>query len=574
MSYDALIMYRVSLEMQDAIAGATVQRVYEPDRSEIILQLYNKGTLSFLLISINANYARMHLTENKKQGLKTPSSFCMLLRKYLIGGKAVSFQTMLPERVTVISFSPPDGLQAVKLICEIMGRRSNLILVDSDNYILGAARMTPSERNIKRAIMVGNEYPPVPKPDKLNPLVMSRTDFSTCFQNNYIEKQIPEKALLATVFGLSPQMVREVITRAGESDFAKEENIAKLYKEVTYLFQAGYNNNLTPVIIPDIKDYAPVRLKHLGDLIQHEVKNINQMLDSYYKELVSTQKEAGLREQLGSIVRKRITTLSKKREDQLNDYKATEDANLYKTYGEQLLVYGSMVKKGDDNVCLPDMHNPDQNILVPLEPSLSVKENTTKYFNRYRKAKKGKAEIKKQLRKTDLELSYCHSLLYSINNSDLDSLHEITEELKEAGLLRKKKLDKDKKSPPPQPLIFKSSTGNRILVGRNNRQNDHITFSVGKKRDTWFHAKDLPGSHVVIKDTSYPPCEEDIREAAFLAAFFSRGREQKVLTVDYTEMRHVRRKPGGKPGAVLYENYESVSVNPTEKNMIDFFKLE
>ncbi|MGM0651725.1 MAG: Rqc2 family fibronectin-binding protein, partial [Bacillota bacterium] len=215
----------------------------------------------------------------------------------------------------------------------------------------------------------------------------------------------------------------------------------------------------------------------------------------------------------------------------------------------------------------------ENEITVPLKPSKTAQANAQEYFNRYRKAKSGQNKIKKQLRKTKAEIEYCRNLLYTIEENSVEGLEEVKQEMIENGMLHEKKRGSKKKESAPQPLNYKTSSGRTVLVGKNNRQNDYITFKAAVRRDTWLHAKDIPGSHVILKEAPYPPPEEDLEEAAFLAAYYSKGRESSAVAVDYTEARHVRRRPGGKPGFVFYENYNTITVNPREKDMREMFNL-
>jgi len=497
----------------------------------------------------------------------------MLLRKHLIGGKVASIHVPFPERVMSISFSPPDGLEAVELLGEIMGRRSNLVLINGDKYILGAARITTFERNRKRGITVGEKYLPVPKPDKLNPLTMTSQEFTQAFLATSKKEDNAEKALLSTVFGISPLLAKELTVRANESSANSENIIVSLGSETTALFKAGADGKLTPVVIPELNTYAPLKLRQCKNCRQDEIADINLLLDNYYRSIIAKNLEDNLKGYLGGAVEKRIAILTKKKQEQIKDRQSFAEADLYRKYGELLFAYGNNFSAGKTSISLPDLYDPECNINIPLEPSLTATANAQKYFNRYRKAKKGIEEIKKQLKKTEQEINYCFNLQYAINSGDITSLQEIRDELIESGYLRRRKTDKKKKTLPPQPLTFNSSSGSKILVGRNNKQNDFITFTLAKRKDTWFHVKDLPGSHVVIKEALDPPSDSDIREAAFLAAYFSRGREQKVITVDYTAVKHVRRRPAGKPGDVFYNSFQSVSVNPGDLDMINFFRL-
>lgn len=573
MSFDTLIMKAVTDELQDALTGAPVQRVYEPGRGEIVIHLYTRGRQPGLLISVDSGYARVHLTEKRYQGLEQPSPFCMLLRKYLVGGRAVSFSNPPLERILEIAFDPPDGIKPVKLIAEIMSRRSNLILVDTDGVILGAVRTVSWDKNPKRAIMPGELYQPPPLQEKLDPSQMNLEQFTGILQGLIGKGNSPEKAFLSTVGGISPLTARELLHRSNWENSAPEASITRLLKETRNIFSGDSPGKLQPVMLPSRKIYAAIPLTHLPDEEQVKFDNANRMLDHFYNDLIRDNREKLLREQLNAAMEKRLAALEKKRQQQDKELQAASKAPQHRLYGELLLAYGDQVPKGAENVVLPDLYNPGEKIIVPLNPSKSAGTNAQYHFNRYRKAKKGQEKIKKQLNKTRAEIRYCRELQYTIENSSGDSLDEIRQEMIDAGYIRETRKKTRKKDSIPQPLTFKTSSGHTILVGRNNRQNDYITFKAAIRRDTWFHVRQIPGSHVILKEAPYPPPPVDVEEAAFLAAYYSRGRESSAVAVDYTEVRHVRRRPGGKPGFVFYENYETITVNPGDKRLKEQFDL-
>lgn len=572
MSFDTLTMKAVTDELRSELTGTPVQKVYEPERNEIIIHLYSHGSQPGLLLSIDPAYARVHLTEKRFRGKEQPSPFCMLLRKYLVGGRAKSFSNPPLERILEIEFDPPEGLPPVKLIAEIMSRRSNIILVDENRYILGAAKTASWDKNPARVILPGEKYEPPPAQDKLNPLEMEFDQFANIFSES-IAGNKPEKALFSSVGGLSPLAARELLHRAGWHDRDHWQAIPALYEEIKALFNQCETGALQPVMLPDEGIYAAMNLSHLPEEKQQKWESVNKMLDHFYNRLISWQREKILREQLRNTVEKRLSTLLKKRRLQKKELQDAADAPKYRLYGETLLAFGHQVSKGANSVKLPDLYNPDNEVTVPLKPSKTAAANAQDHFNRYRKARSGQEKIRKQLRKTKSEIEYYRSLLYAIENNDRDGLQEVKQEMIENGMLKEKKKGAGKKESAPQPLNYKASSGRTILVGRNNRQNDYITFKVAVRRDTWLHAKDIPGSHVILKEAPYPPPEEDLEQAAFLAAYHSKGRESSAVAVDYTEVRHVRRRPGGKPGFVFYENYNTITVNPQDEGMRKGFNL-
>lgn len=573
MSFDTLIMSAITQELRDQLTGAPVQRVYEPGRGELIIHLYRPGSQAGLLLSVDPAYARVHLTEKRFQSMDLPSPFCMLLRKYLVGGRAVSFSNPPLERILEIDFEPPEGLEPVKLVAEIMSRRSNLILVDSRGRILGAVKTASREKNPKRVILPGEPYAAPPAQPKLNPLEMEPAQFSGAIRELLAGGADPDEALLSTVGGLSPLMVKELLYRAGWDNTAPAASVERLFDETKKLFQAAACGRLQPVMVPDMNIYAAVPLTHLNTEKQVRWDSAGKMLDQFYSDMIRANRDRELKNQLSRAVEKRLAALRKKWNQQKKELESAENASRHRLFGELLLAYGDRVPKGAESAALPDLYNPGENVIVPLNPAKSASANARHHFNRYKKAKSGQDKIKKQLRKTRAEIDYGKQLLYTIENSSGASLEEIRQELVDAGYIREKKKPGGKKDAAPRPLEFKTTSGRTVLVGRNNRQNDYITFRAAVRRDTWFHVKNLPGGHVVLKEAPYPPPPGDIEEAAFLAAYYSKGRDSSAVAVDYTEIRHVRRRPGGKPGFVFYENYETITVNPQDERLRELFGL-
>jgi len=575
-SFDTLIMKAVKDQLEKEFTGSPVQKVYENDRGEIILHLYSHGRQPGLLLSANPQYARVHMTYGRFKHKEQPSPFCMLLRKYLVGGRARAFSNPALERILEIEFDPPYGMSATRLVAEIMDRRSNLILVDEKGIILGAVKTVSWDKNPKRAIQPGEPYRPVPPQVRLNPLEMSIDRFSAFFNFFLQENKPPEIALLNAVKGLSPLVAKEALYRSGWADqtspgYAEEQ----LFETVKMIFLDAEAGRFEPVLITGRRLYSAIKLTHLPADEQVKYDNVSEMLDQFYGNIIMEEQEKQLKSQLKNTIDKRLKSLFKKKKQQEKELEASTKAPRHRLYGELLLAYSHEVPRGAERAVLTNFYNPEENVEIPLDPAKSVSENAQHHFNRYQKAKKGRQKIRRQLNKTRAEIEYCQNLSYSLENSDYSSLEEIRQEMIETGYLREKSKDRGKRKEPgvPQPYKFKSSAGHTILVGRNNRQNDYVTFKAAARNDTWFHARDIPGGHVVLKEAPYPPPEQDIEEAAFLAAYFSRGKDSSAVDIDYTEIRHVRRRPGGKPGFVFYENYNTVTANPSDPELRKKFAL-
>lgn len=573
MSFDSLIMREISGELQKQIIGSVVQKIYEPERGTIIFNIYQRNSQVGLCFSTDPQYSRIHLTAKKVPGRTNPSSFCMLLRKYLVGARVAAIDNPFLERVLELAFSPSEGMPPVKLIAEIMGRRSNLILIDENSIILGAVKTTSSVKTFKRPISPGETYQPLQPQNKLNPLSMDLADFQQQILDKLNSGLEPEKSIFQTVNGISPLIAREMLFRSSWQTSHPDLSIPNLYSEIKKVFSKQGLSSSSPVSIPSRSIYSAFPLKHIPRDEQIAFSSVNEMLDQFYSRIISEIRDKQLKNKMSNAVEKRLKTLNIKLQNQETELQSSANADLYKLFGDLLLTYSNRVPRGAEIVSLPDPENQDHQIPVPLDRSCSASVNAQKHYKRYQKKKKGQLAINKQLKKTRAEIKYCQELLYAIESNSTSSLAEIEHELVEVGYLRSKTKEPRKQKDVPKPLAYRTSSGHTVLVGQNNRQNEYITFNIATRRDTWFHVRDIPGSHVILKEVPYPPGDQDIEESAFLAAYFSSGREHSNLAVDYTEIRHVRRRPGGRPGAVFYNNYNTVSINPQDSHLKKLFGL-
>ncbi len=569
MSYDTLTMTAVTEELQ-ALAGSRIQRVLQPSREVVILTLYHAGEERGLLLSSHPHHARVHLTRRRYRLPEQPPPFCMLLRKHLVGARISAIDQPPLERVLALHLEAHDGLPAVRLVAEIMGRRSNILLVSEAGTILGAIKTATAEQNPRRAVLPGLPYLEVPPQPKLDP--RSGTEALSAAMLPHLVKGVsPEKALLKSVRAVSPLTARELVHRSGWLEEEPRGSIDRLGSEMRRLF--GEEGEKEPCLFLESNSYAPYRLTHLRGGSCERFENMNELLDRFYGKLEETEERRILQGKLRSRVNRRKSRLERKLETLEEQLQRAGEADRYRIYGETLLTYGAAVSRGTAETMLPDLYRPEETISIPLDPSLDAVGNARKYFRIYRKVSDSRKHLQKQIRLLQQELAYCGELLYTIEGGSGALLREIGEELVEAGYMkaavkkgspsRRKKRDSEK----TQPLSYPASSGRRILVGRNNRQNDDLTFRIAGRRDIWLHAQGLPGSHVIIRGGGTPPAESDLLEAALLAAHYSKGRDLSALAVDYTEVRHVRRGPGGRPGFVLYEPFKTIIVNPQDEKL-------
>lgn len=579
MPFDALTMAAVKDELNKTITNGRIEKAYQPQKDLVLLDIfhpYPRRTLQ-LLVSVNSRFTRGHLVTDRPENPSQPPAFCMLLRKYLQGGRILGIQQPAWERIlkiTVENFNSDQGLSVYSLIFEAMGRFSNLILVDQNDAILDALKRFPPGTKGAREVFPGEKYLAPPIPARFNPATLSFTDFETIIHRSSSDRPI-RRILLEELMGLSNPLILEILARAkvdpeataGKTDDNEVRRIFTVLKVLQELVESG---DFSPTIVlnktGDPVDVFPYRPVHLDPRLMQPVEGINAALErTIHRQNI--QEELGLRQdRTRRVVKGALKKAQKKREKQMIEYQKAEEADLYKLYGELLTIQQMAIKKGWSQVEVDNYYNPGQKITIPLDPSKSPNENAQNYFKRYNKAKKARILAAEQLAKTEKEVEYLESLENALR--DLLSPQEITEveeELYEAGLLKREKKQRVK-SPQAasKPHEYTSSSGWRILVGRNNRQNDLLTMKIASPQDLWFHTQKIPGSHVVVKTQGKEVDEKTILEAAYLAAFYSKARNSSKIPVDYTEKRYVRKPTGAKPGFVIYENFKTIIVDPNQ----------
>lgn len=561
MTADVLTLSAVTDEIR-ALAGARIDRIYQPSRCEVLMYLYQSGRKDCLLLSAHPQRSRIHLTDGSYRHPEQPAPFCMLLRKYLAGGVIQEIQQPPVERIVRFTVRSMEGIFTVDLIAEIMGRRSNLILVNQDRRILGALKNSSFEQNRCRSVFPGETYLPPPVPDKLNPCKLNPEQLAEALARLTVEGKPPGKALLELVLGVSPLAAAELVYRSCWNQEQPEHSARRLAEELQMMFQSLQEGRFEPCWALSENKYASYRLTHLGSP-QRSYRTMNELLDDYYRHNIEQENTGNLRSFLQSNACRKLLKAERKLSEQQQDLKRAEDKDRFRLYGETLLAFVRQVPPKAEQVELPDPYCPERLIQIPLDPRLSVSGNAQRYFKLYRKAKHTGQKACQQLMLTQSEIRYWQQVLTAIEQADHNLLKVIRQELEDLP----RKPAATRKQAVSLPLSLRSSGGNTILIGRNQRQNDLLTFKLASRQDTWLHARGLPGSHVLIKDAPYPPSPELLEEAALLAAYFSKGRESPAVEVDYTAIKFVRRSPGGKPGQVLYTNYQTITVRPGSEKL-------
>ncbi len=560
MPFDGIVTRAVTNELQDLLLPGKISKIYQPTAQELIFTIRSQGVNQSLLFSIHPTYARIHITKDSYINPKEPPMFCMVLRKHLGGATINSIEQDRLERVITFSFTTRNeiGDQSEKqLIVELMGRHSNIILVNEETgKIIDSMKHISMAQNRHRTILPGHDYVKPPEQDKLNPLEIDGEDLikRIDFNAGKIDRQ-----LVQHLTGYSPFITKEIVRRAklGDMSVYKEK-----FEEINHDVIA---NNFQPAIyVNDREDYHVIEIT-TDKLTKQNFDTVSEMLDNFYSGKAERDRVKQQAKDLSRFIRNEINKNERKLKKHYQTLKKAEKADDYQKYGELLTAHLHLVKPGDTAVNVIDYYDPEQNeVEIELNPQLSPSENAQRFFKNYQKLKNSRKIVQTEIKKTEEEIDYFDRLLQQIDVAGEEDIEEIREELRDEGYLRKQRTKSRKnKVQKPVPETFIASDGTEILVGKNNKQNEYLTMRLARRDEIWLHTKDIPGSHVVVRHTD--PSEETLLEAAKLAAYFSKSQNSSSVPVDYTLIRHVKKPNGAKPGYVTYDNQKTLFVTPSAK---------
>lgn len=554
MAYDGLMTGRVVSELQ-TLVGGRINRVHQPYTLDLMFQIRSNRKSEQLLISANAMYARLQLTNTAIKNPQEPPMFCMMLRKHLEGGFITAIEQIGRDRIIVFSVKSRNELgdeEHKKLYIELMGRHSNVILTTEDGRILDSIKHLPPSQNTYRTIMPGSDYVLPPAQTKQDPLTEREEGFRRIDWNaGQLDKQ------LVTMFsGLSPQIAKEIVHQA---KLPNRASLADAFDDVMTALDGPY---VYQQLANGKERFAPLVLTH-GEITAEETYETSaEVLDRFYYEKANRDR---VKQQAHDVERLLKTELEKNqlKRNRLNeDLAATGRAEELQKYGELLTTYLFQLEKGMRVATVVDYYDEDgATIEIPLDPLKTPNENAQRYYKRYNKLKVAKVEVQKQIELNDAEIAYLETLVAQLDVASPADIVEIREELADGGYLRQKR-QKKKANPKISLEAYTSSTGTDFFVGKNNTQNDHLTFKFARRDEIWLHVKDIPGSHVIIR--SDEPDETTLLEAATVAAYFSKARASSGVPVDYTKARFVKKPSGAKPGFVIYTDQQTVYVTPDE----------
>lgn len=580
MAFDAGMLACVIHELKTVAQGGRIEKIYQPERDEIVLQMRTLAGGKRLLINAGSNCPRIGFTSAQRENPMQAPMFCMLLRKHLTGACLSEIEQMGFERVAKLTFDTRDemGFECKKyLIAEVMGKYSNLIFCNEQMKVVAALKTVDFTTSSLRQVLPGMTYELPPAQNKLDPTAATFEEFSTRFDEFPREKSA-EKFITATYLGIATTVAREIVARAcGRFDACLYEVSAEsLYNEFSKVFSDMANGDFAPTVI--LENGAPIEYSFINLAcygIGFEYKHFespSEALDLYF---ASRDREIRVKQRASDILRlltNAESRLTKKIEAQEGELADCEKGEQYKTYGDLITANIYKLKRGDKQVELTDYEkwNDEKGdfdtTVISLDERLSPAANAQRYYKLYNKSKTAKVELSRQLRIASAELEYIYSVFDALTKAETTAdLSEIRDELYRSGYASKMKgYAAPKKQPAPVIAEFVTTNGYRVLCGKNNYQNEYITHKLAERHDYWFHAKNMAGSHVLLITNGEEPPAEDFTDACEIAAYYSKAKGTSGVEVDYLFARGVKKVSGAKPGFVIYHNNWSAFVTPDE----------
>lgn len=574
MSFDGFVTRGIKEELAKLLFGGKITQVHQPERDEIVLSIRTFEQNYRLLLSASASNPRIHLTDKKKENPMTAPLFCMILRKHLCGGKIVEIAQEGFDRVIKIgveSYTELGDLTVKTLIIEIMGRHSNIILVGGDGKIIDSVKHVDLTVSAVRQVLPGFPYEVPPAQDKLNPDKCGVSEIEAALLSLNEDKGA-DSALVEIFMGMSPLVSREILYRfCGELRKMLSEIDIKAYAAAVYaFFEAVKRGEFEPTVVTDDTKkptaFSCIKLTQYGGRAEG-YDSISRAIDEFYYARGVHEYITRRSAHIVKIINNNIERCRKKIAIHRENFKKAQNRDKYKVYGDLLTANMYRMEQGAEKIAVENYYaDPPETVEIPLKADLTPSGNAQRYYKLYSKAKAAELHSSRQISEAEAELYYLETVLESTEKAEnYTDIGEIKEELFEQGYISRGKGRKDKSNKKTAPMEFISGDGYKILVGRNNRQNDELTIKMAFSTDIWLHTKIIPGSHTIIRTEGKGDVPDStIMEAARLAAYYSKARNSTQVPVDYTVVRNVKKPSGAKPGLVIYDNYNTVYVTPDE----------
>ncbi len=585
MPLDAFCLGAVVNELDQTLSGSRIEKVYQPDRNEIVLQTRGAGGAKRLLISIAAGAPRVHFISSARENPAAPPMFCMLLRKHVQGAKIASVRQPALERMLTIELDTTDemGVPCRKhLVCELMGKYSNLILCGDDKRVIDALRRIDGDLSVKRQVMPGMFYRMPPRQDKHDPFSVSGAGLVAALQNTEGVLTL-DRFLLGRLMGFSPLLCRELSYRA-TGDPSKP--LGELTGEECLNLSEAYDGFLSfvegrrwkPFMLTKRDDgsvfdfsFLPItQYEGIMELTQQE--SFSSMLAAFFEKKGKVERMAHLSGDLRKAVVNARDRLERKLAAQQKELDATKGRDKYKRKGDLITANLYQLEKGMNKALVIDYYDPEcPEVEVVLDVRLTPQENAQKYFKLYSKAKTAETVLTRQIEQGKGDLDYLESVIEALSEAESErDLAQLREELMQTGILSAKQVRGRKRQKKPAasgPFHYRTSDGFEVFAGKNNLQNDILTLQTAFKSDIWFHTQKIHGSHVILVLDGREPTDKAMTEAAMIAAYHSKARQSSLVPVDYTPVRQVKKPAGAKPGMVIYHAYQTAYVTPDESEV-------
>lgn len=573
MALDGAFLYAIKSETESLIGGR-VEKVHQPSREEIIISLRTRQGSHKIMISANAGSARVHITKLTVDNPNTPPMFCMLLRKYLGSGKLIAVRQDGLERILFLDFECVNELGdvvTVTLACEIMGRCSNLIIINQEGNVIDSIKRVDEEMSRERMVLPGMKYSLPPRSERLNFLSAEREEIVNALKNTNSGEL--SKVLIRVFEGISPILAREWSFYAGKGEYITSEDITdeqidRLIFIINQTKNALIENKCTFTAVMDkediLKDFSFIRTEQFGNLmITKELPSASELLDYFYAE---RDRSARIKQRANDLFRLLVNLTertSKRIAVQRDELIECKNKDALKLYGDLVSANMYRIQKGDEVLIAENFY--DENlpqVEIKLDIMKTPSQNAQYYYNEYKKSITAEQKLAEQIEKGEEELAYLDSVFDALTRASTNSdISQLRLELSEQGYIK----HSTQKGKPPKalpPVEYKSSDGYCILVGRNNKQNDQLSLKFAEKSDIWLHTQGITGSHVIICTDGATPPDKTIEEAAIIAAVNSKGKSSNLVPVDYCLARYVKKPSGAKPGKVIFTNYQTAFVKP------------
>ncbi len=572
MAFDGIVIANLTHEIRQKLEGGKINKIAQPEKDELLFTVKNNRETLRLSISANASLPLAYFTSSNKPGPLTAPNFCMLLRKHIGTGRIVKVEQPGLERVIEFTIEHLDEMGDVcrkRLIVELMGKHSNIIFCKEDGTILDSIKHVSAQVSSVREVLPGRPYFIPQTMEKADPLTVTEEAFSALLHGTPAPVQ---KALYQKLTGISPVVGAELCHLASiDADLPasqlEEKELCHLYRRLSFMMEDIKNANFSPNIVyrdTEPVEFASVPLTCLdGDgYTVRGFSSISPLLETYYAEKNVLTRIRQKSSDLRRIVQTALERNYKKYDLQLKQLKDTEKRDKYKIYGELLTTYGYELCGGEKELtCLNYYTNED--IRIPLDPQLTAQENSQKYFGKYNKLKRTYEAMTQMVQETRREIDHLESIGAALDIAvKEEDLVQVKEELMEFGFIKRRGPGNKKPKITSRPYHYLSSDGFHMYVGKNNYQNEEVTFKIAGGGDWWFHAKGVPGSHVVVKSEGRELPDQTFEEAGALAAYYSKGRGNEKVEIDYIQRKHVKKAAGGAPGFVIYHTNYSMMATP------------